>query len=58
LLPAFGLGMRTFYERFVGSAAGMRDLLDVMHDVTGYDPQGCADKWLVAAAVPEMAECP
>jgi aminopeptidase N len=52
------LALRTFYQRYAGQAAGMRDMLNVIAEVTGYDPQACAATWLVDPAVPVYAPCP
>ena len=50
--------LRTFYQRWGGKAAGMQDMLDVIEEVTGYDPQACAQAWLVETTVPAVAACP
>jgi len=51
--------LRTFYERFAGHDAGMQEMLDVIAEVTGYDPAPCAESWLIdAASVPNPAACP
>lgn len=49
----------TFYTRYVGTSAGMQDLLDVVEEVTGYDPRDCAQTWLLDVdTVPEPGACP
>jgi aminopeptidase N len=51
--------LKTFYERFAGRAAGMQDMLDVIAEITGYDPAPCAEAWLIdAASVPKPEACP
>lgn len=47
----------TFYIRFVGRAAGMQDLLDVVKETSGYDPGPCAAHWLKTIQPTETA-CP
>ncbi|HKO92961.1 MAG TPA: M1 family aminopeptidase [Polyangiaceae bacterium] len=53
----FDQGLRTFYQRWAGKAAGMQDLLDVMQEVSGYTVQDCAVAWLRREAAPPEA-CP
>lgn len=53
----FDRGLRTFYQRWAGQAAGMQDLLDVMQEQSGYAVESCARSWLRQAAAPPEA-CP
>lgn len=55
---AFDEALAAFYARFAGEAAGMQDMLDVMSEVTGYDPTACAKTWLIDLDVPEPGPCP
>ena len=50
--------LRRFYGSRVGQAAGMRDLLDTVSTVAGYDPTACADAWLRSDVVPASDRCP
>lgn len=50
--------LRTFYGRYGGQAAGMADMLDVIEEVTGFDPSACAQAWLASTAVPAAGACP
>jgi len=50
--------LRTFYGRYGGKAAGMTDMLDVIEEVTGFDPTTCAQMWLVSTTVPAAGACP
>lgn len=50
--------LAAFYERWAGRAAGMQDMLDILEEVTGYDPTRCANAWLLGAAVPAVDDCP
>jgi len=52
------LALHTFYQRWAGKAAGMQDMLDVVKEVSGYDPQACAKTWLIDPAVPSYTNCP
>jgi aminopeptidase N len=52
------LALRTFYQRWAGKAAGMQDMLDVITEVSGYNPRACAKTWLTDAAVPDYGFCP
>jgi hypothetical protein len=55
--PALDQGLQTFYERWSGEAASMQDLLDVMREVSGYDPGSCARSWLQEPGTPAYI-CP
>ena len=48
------------FERFVGDAASMQDMLDVIKEVSGYDATMCAENWLRTKALPAdvNAACP
>ncbi|HUQ07829.1 MAG TPA: M1 family aminopeptidase [Kofleriaceae bacterium] len=50
--------LRTFYSRYAGQAAGMSDMLDVIEEVTNFDPTACAQSWLVSTTVPAAGPCP
>ncbi|MBZ0236869.1 MAG: peptidase M1 [Deltaproteobacteria bacterium] len=50
--------LRTFYGRYGGQAAGMADMLDVIEEVTGFDPSACAQAWLASTTVPAAGACP
>ncbi|HWA72981.1 MAG TPA: M1 family aminopeptidase [Polyangiaceae bacterium] len=55
---AFDEALRTFYLRFAGEAARVQDLLDVVSEVTDYDPQDCAEAWLASSlTIPEFGPC-
>jgi aminopeptidase N len=56
--PMLDAALRTFYSRHAGQAAGMTDMLDVIEEVTGFDPTACAQSWLVATTVPAAGPCP
>ncbi len=56
--PMLDAALRTFYSRHAGQAAGMSDMLDVIEEVTGFDPTTCAQAWLVATTVPAAGACP
>lgn len=53
----FDRAVSTFYQRWAGKAAGMQDMLDVIEEVTGYDPQACARAWLIEPTVPALGPC-
>lgn len=55
--PLFDAALRTFYERFAGKAAGMQDLLDVVAEVSAYDPSVCAELWLKRLQIPAVTAC-
>ena len=38
--------LASFYKARVGTAASMGDVLQALHDDTGFDPEPLADKWL------------
>jgi len=50
--------LAAFYDRFAGDSAGMQDMLDVIAEITGYDPQRCAERWLGSIDVPVFEPCP
>ena len=50
--PALDLGLRSFYERWAGQAASVQDLLDVLRETSGYDPNPCARSWLAEPGLP------
>jgi hypothetical protein len=51
--------LRTFYQRHVGQAAGMQDMLDVIREVSSYDPTACAKVWLTdPLSNPLPSTCP
>jgi peptidase M1-like protein len=54
---AFTEALSDFYWLHAGSAAGMRDLLDMIYWSTGYDPTACAAAWLEQEAVPASLVC-
>lgn len=56
--PLFDAALRTFYDRFAGQAAGVQDLLDVVAEVSAYDPSACADVWLKRLPIPTVGACP
>jgi aminopeptidase N len=56
--PALDSALRTFYGRWAGRAAGMQDMLDVIGEATGYNPQACATAWLIDAQPPTDGACP
>lgn len=55
---AFDESLRTFYTRFVGQAARFQDLLDVVSEVTDYDPQACAETYLITRPFETLSACP
>jgi hypothetical protein len=55
--PALDQGLKTFYARWAGHAAGMQDMLDVICETSGYDPTPCAKSWLQTRSTPSAA-CP
>jgi aminopeptidase N len=52
------LALQVFYNTYAGRAAGMRDLLDTIQQVTLYDASACADAWLIQTTVPAAGACP
>jgi aminopeptidase N len=50
--------LHVFYSRFSGRAAGMQDMLDVIEEVTLFDPTACAQAWLIDTTVPAVGACP
>lgn len=53
--------LHAFYLAHRGQAARMQDMLDTIHQVTGYDPTACAQTWLLdntSATPPTPAPCP
>lgn len=42
-----------FYEEYVGEAASMADLIDVIEDETGFDTTELANEWLLTLGAPE-----
>jgi hypothetical protein len=48
------------FARFVGRAASMQDMLDVIKEVSGYDATNCANDWLRSEVLPAdvNAACP
>lgn len=48
------------FEWFVGDAASMQDMLDIIQEVSGYDSTMCANNWLRTEALPAdvNAACP
>jgi aminopeptidase N len=43
----------SFFEQYVGDAAGMQDMLDHIEAETGFDPSGLAHEWLRTLGAPE-----
>lgn len=54
--PALDLALSTLYARWVGEAAGMQDLLDVIYETSGYDAGPCAGAWLKRVG-PQATTC-
>jgi aminopeptidase N len=50
--------LAAFYQAHAGSGATMADMLQTIHDVTGYDPTTCAQMWLRQATKPSPGACP
>lgn len=51
--------LAAFYARHAGEATGMQDMLDVIAEVSDYDPTDCATAWLVdAKSIPVVGACP
>jgi len=50
--------LHVFYNRHAGKAAGMADMLDVIEEVSGFDPTACAQAWLIDTVVPAAGACP
>jgi aminopeptidase N len=48
----------TFYRANAGKAARMADMLETLHQVTGYDPTACAEIWLSSPTLPTPGPCP
>jgi hypothetical protein len=42
----------SFYQKHVGTAQGMGDLLDTIREETGFDPGPLAQAWLRSLGVP------
>jgi aminopeptidase N len=42
-----------FYQKHVGTAQGMQDLLDAIQEETGFDPTPLAQAWLRSLGVPQ-----
>jgi aminopeptidase N len=64
-LVADGLGaekldeaLAAFYQAHAGGSATMADMLQTIHDVTGYDPTTCAEMWLRSTTKPTPGACP
>jgi aminopeptidase N len=54
---AFDAALAYFYERWVGKAAGVQDLLDAVEHSSGYHAEECANHWLRTLSPREQA-CP
>ncbi len=52
--------LTVFYQAHAGDAATMQDMLDTIKTVTGYDPQACAQIWLLdrSGTLPAPGPCP
>jgi hypothetical protein len=46
------------FARFVGRAASMQDMLDVIREVSGYDASNCANDWLRIDVLPADVNAP
>jgi len=49
--------LRAFYTAFVGTAAGIGDLLETVHFTSGYDARSCAAQWLQQSPLPRFVPC-
>jgi aminopeptidase N len=54
---ALDLALRIFYKTFVGTAAGLADLLTTVLSTSDYDPRNCAAQWLQQSSLPEFVPC-
>jgi aminopeptidase N len=52
--PALDAVLGDFYLAEQGQAAGMQDLLDMIHTRTGYDPTALAEAWLQSLGAPPI----
>lgn len=55
---ALSSALTSFIAHHTLSSAGLADLLEEIHDDTGYDAAACAADWLQKAAVPVASVCP
>lgn len=44
--------LSVFYKKYVGKAAGMKDMLDTIKTETGFDPTALAEQWLQSKGIP------
>lgn len=55
---AMDLSLRSFYQIHRGRSATFEDLLRLIHLMTGYNPDSCAEIWLLQDEVPDLeASC-
>jgi aminopeptidase N len=47
-----------FYKTKIGQAASLDELLQMVAQTSGYDPDDCALAWLRAKSLPSGSSCP
>lgn len=49
--------LAAFFREHALGAARLSELLATIHQVTGYDPAACAERWLHATTIPAVGPC-
>ena len=57
-VEALDAALVAFLDEYMGEAARMQDLLDIVQAETGYDPTACANSWLRSEDAPTDFTCP